>query len=246
MTSASVNSDIPADPNAGLGVGVAKPHHSRTVRLAHWMQAGCFFVLVQSGTVILLAYPRLHWGETGTAGTPALINLPLPFRLDLDRGEARSNHFLSAWILLLTGLVYVIAGLIDGHFRRELLPTREQLQLRSVLKTTIDHLQFKRPSEHEAATYNVLQKVAYLAVIFLLYPFMFLTGLAMSPAVTSVLPFLVNMFGGFQSARTLHFFAANALVLFFIVHIFMVILAGFYSRCRAMITGNLSSRKTQP
>jgi thiosulfate reductase cytochrome b subunit len=109
--------------------------------------------------------------------------------------------------------------------------------LRPVLKSASNHLRFKGPTEEEALSYNLLQRLSYLAVVFVLFPFMFITGFAMSPAITSVLPIFVTIFGGHQSARTLHFFAANLFVLFFIVHVGMVILAGFTKRCRAMITG---------
>jgi thiosulfate reductase cytochrome b subunit len=104
-------------------------------------------------------------------------------------------------------------------------------------------LHLQRPTEEESLTYNVLQRLAYLAVIFVLFPLIILTGLAMSPAITSVVPALVNIFGGQQSARTIHFFVANFLVLFLLVHIAMVCLAGFTNRVRAMITGHGAARK---
>jgi thiosulfate reductase cytochrome b subunit len=107
----------------------------------------------------------------------------------------------------------------------------------------MDHLRFKRPSEKDAQSYNLFQRLAYLTVVFVLYPFMFVTGFAMSPSITSVFPIFVNIFGGFQTARTLHFFAANLLVLFLFGHVAMVILAGFVKRCRAMITGFPTPRR---
>jgi thiosulfate reductase cytochrome b subunit len=99
------------------------------------------------------------------------------------------------------------------------------------------HLRFKRPSEAEAWSYNVLQRLSYLSVIFVLFPFVIWTGLAMSPAFVSAIPAAVNVLGGQQSARTLHFFVSLALVLFLLVHVGMVWFAGFWSRMRAMITG---------
>jgi len=193
---------------------------------------------------LICAVTRMHWGETGTLGTPSLFDLPLPFVLDLGiRGPGRYLHFLAAWVPLFTGLVYAISGLCTQHFRKDLLPRESDLRLQSILKVALDHLRLKRPTEEEAQTYNLFQRLSYLTVIFFLYPFMFITGFAMSPAITSVFPIFVNIFGGFQSARTLHFFAANFLVLFLFIHIAMVILAGFTKRCRAMITGYSTARK---
>ena len=101
----------------------------------------------------------------------------------------------------------------------------------------------KRPTEEESQSYNVLQRFSYITVVFVLFPFMFVSGFAMSPAITSVFPQFVTMFGGHQTARTLHLFAANLLVLFLLVHVAMVILAGFTKRVRAMITGYAITKK---
>ncbi len=105
------------------------------------------------------------------------------------------------------------------------------------MKVVWNHLRLKRPTDEEAQAYNILQRFSYLVVVFLLMPFMFITGFAMSPAITSVFPEIVTVLGGHQSARTLHFFAADLLVVFFFIHLGMVILAGFTKRVRAMITG---------
>jgi len=115
---------------------------------------------------------------------------------------------------VLTGVVYVVSGFLTGHFRRHLLPSAEA-----------------------ASHYEPLQRLAYLVVVFALLPLIVLTGLAMSPAVTSVMPWLATMSGGHQSARTIHFFAAVAVTLFVIGHVTMVIVAGFAARVMAMITG---------
>jgi thiosulfate reductase cytochrome b subunit len=220
------------------------PRHSAVVRVTHWIHAASFIVLVLSGIGILLAYPRMHWGETGTVGTPSLFDLPLPFVLDVGlRGPGRYLHFLAAWVCLLTGLLYAVSGLYTQHFRRNLVPKKSDLGLRSILKVVSNHLRLKRPTEEESQTYNVLQRLSYLAVVFGLLPFMFISGFAMSPAITSVLPIFVNIFGGHQTARTLHFFAADLLVLFLFIHVAMVTLAGFTKRCRAMVTGYSTARK---
>jgi thiosulfate reductase cytochrome b subunit len=161
------------------------------VRITHWINALAFLALVTSGGAILLAHPRLYWGETGAFGSPALMDLPLPLNLD-QSGWGRSLHFLAAWICVLNGTLYVAAGLASGHFVRH------------------------------AEMYGVLQRRAYLVVVFGAFPLMILTGLAMSPAVTSVLPGIAGLFGGYQSSRTIHFFMATALILFLAGHVTMV------------------------
>jgi DMSO/TMAO reductase YedYZ molybdopterin-dependent catalytic subunit/thiosulfate reductase cytochrome b subunit len=216
----------------------ANPRHSALVRVTHWISTLSFFVLVLSGVAILLAHPRLYWGESGAVGTSSLIDLPLPFVLEAPiRGPGRYLHFLSAWVTLFTGLVYVSRGLAARHFGRNLLPAREELTFGAIGQVIRSHLRFERSSEAELATYNVLQRLSYTTVVFVLSPVMIWTGLAMSPAVTSVLPFLVTSLGGQQTARTVHFFVACSLVLFLLVHVAMVCQTGFRSRMRAMITG---------
>jgi thiosulfate reductase cytochrome b subunit len=194
-----------------------------------------FVGLVVSGFAIILAHPRFYWGETGGLGTPSLFDLPLPFMLGGPSGWGRSLHFQSAWFAVLSGLLYAISGLRTQHFRRNLLPSRADLSWSSLRASIVDHPRFERPTDH--SSYNVLQRLSYLSVIFLFIPLMIITGFAMSPAITSVFPQFVTVFGGQQTARTLHFFIANFLVLFLFVHIAMVILAGFTARMRAMITG---------
>jgi len=191
--------------------------HSTLVRVTHWLTAGSFIALTVSGVAILLAHPRLYWGETGAVGTPSLIDLPLPFLLTGQSGWGRYLHFLSAWIAVLTGIAYVLGGMRTRHFKQDLL----------------------RPAR--PAKYNIVQRVTYIAVVFVLFPMMIWTGLAMSPAVTSVLPILVTSVGGQQSARTIHFIVAGLLVLFVVGHVAMVALAGFRRQVAAMIVGGEAS-----
>lgn len=218
-------------------IASAKPRHSVLVRVTHWTSALSFLVLVLSGIAILLAHPRLYWGEVGAVGGPSLIDLPLPFVLELPiRGPGRYLHFLAAWVIVFTGLVYVARGLVARHFRN-LLPARDQLAFGAIGRVIRGHLRFERSNEAEFATYNVLQRLSYTTVVFVVIPLMIWTGLAMSPAVTSVFPSLVTALGGQQTARTVHFFVACTLVLFLVVHVAMVWLTGFRRRMRAMITG---------
>jgi len=218
--------------------------HSFVVRITHWIHAVCFIAFVLSGLAILLAYPRLHWGETGTLGAPALVDLPLPMVLDLGiRGPGRYLHFLTAWVALFSGLLYAVSGLYTNHFRRDLLPARSDLRWQTIRNVVSHHVHLRRSMRDDVHRYNVLQRVSYSVVVFGLFPFMFLTGFAMSPSITSVFPVFATMFGGHQSARTLHFVAANLLILFVMVHVAMVSLSGFGRRCRAMITGYSAARK---
>jgi thiosulfate reductase cytochrome b subunit len=219
------------------------PRHSAIVRITHWIATISFLALLVSGIAILLAHPRLYWGETGGVGAPSLIDLPLPFVLDLPiRGPGRYLHFLSAWMLVITGLVYVVTGISSRHLRNHLLPHKSQLRWNAIKQVVSDHMHFKRAPEEETASYNLLQRVTYLVVIFGLVPLMIWTGLAMSPGFTSVFPSVVGTLGGHQAARTIHFFVAAFLVVFLIIHIAMVWLAGFNHRVLAMITGSSASR----
>ena len=218
------------------------PRHSAIVRITHWITAATFVAFVVSGIAILIAHPRLYWGETGGVGTPSLIDLPIPFMIG-HSGWGRYLHFLSAWVSVFVGLVYAIHGLATPHFRKNLLPAKADLAWGRIWSLVWNDLRLKRPAEEEALAYNVVQRLTYLAVVFVLFPLMILTGLAMSPAIASVVPILREGFGGQQSARTIHFFVALALVLFVCVHVIMVALAGFTNRVRAMITGHTAVGK---
>ena len=227
--------------------------HSAVVRITHWITMLCFFALLLTGIEILISHPRFYWGETGNVLSPSLFDLPIPasrgqvktgygYVLPDQNGWSRSLHFQAGWAMVLTGLVYAAFGFLTGHFRKNLLPSRTDLSWPVLSKAIADQLRFKRPSEAEAWSYNVLQRLAYLGVIFVLFPLIIWTGLAMSPAVASALPFTVTAFGGQQSARTIHFFVTLSLVLFLLVHVMMVILAGFRNRMRAMITGRVGAK----
>ncbi len=199
-----------------------------------------------------MSHPRFYWGETGNVLTPVLFKLPVPasralvptgygYVLPDQNGWSRYLHFQSAWIVVLTGLLYVISGFFTGHFRKNLLPGKGDLSWRAFSTAIANRLRFKRPNAADALSYNVLQRVSYLFVIFVLFPLVIWTGLAMSPAFVSAVPAAVNLLGGQQSARTIHFFVSLALVIFLLVHVGMVFLAGFRSRMRAMITGRAAT-----
>jgi thiosulfate reductase cytochrome b subunit len=154
-----------------------------------------------------------------------------------DLGLARDWHFLIAWLLVANGGVYLLFGLLSGHFRRDLAPAADQLRARHILADLWDHVRLRAPRGEAARRYGLLQKVAYLTVVFGLLPIMVLSGLTMSPAVTAAVPGLFDLFGGRQSARTIHFLVANLLVLFVLVHVFEMFAAGVVNGMRSMITG---------
>jgi thiosulfate reductase cytochrome b subunit len=228
--------------------------HSALVRVTHWITTLCFFALLVSGMELVISHPRFYWGETGNVLTTPLFKLPIPssralvpsgygYVLPDQNGWSRYLHFQTAWVLVLTGMLYVISSFFTGHLRKGLLPSKADLSWRTFSTAIADHVRFKRPSEAEAWSYNVLQRLSYLFVIFVLFPLIIWTGLAMSPAFVSAVPASVTLLGGQQSARTIHFFVTVALVLFLLVHVVMIFLAGFRSRMRAMITGRAGADK---
>ena len=152
----------------------------------------------------------------------------------------RRWHFFFAWLFVANLTAYYVFGLINSHLRRDLAPTRAELRPRAILADIVDHLRLRFPKGEAALHYNPLQKLAYLGVIAVLLPTMILTGLTMSPGMDAILPWLVDLFGGRQSARTVHFIAASLLLLFVAVHLAMVVLAGPINGVRAMITGKLA------
>lgn len=182
-------------------------------------------------TTGVLGLSRGSDGELEGRGFPSWITLP-SYR-DLSTG--RRWHFFFAWLFVLNGLAYLLYSALSGHVRRDLAPTRSQLG--HIGQSIWDHLRFRFPKGEEAKSYNVLQKLAYLAVIFGLLPLVFLTGLTMSPAMDAAFPFLLDIFGGRQSARTIHFLCATGITLFVVVHLVMVIVTGTWNNVRSMITG---------
>jgi len=237
---------------SSVPVTTATSRHSVLVRVTHWITTLCFLALLVTGTEIVISHPRFYWGETGNVLTPTLFRIPIPssralvptgygYVLPDQNGWSRYLHFQAAWLVILTGLLYVISIFFSGHLRKNLLPSKSDLSWRALAAAILKPLRFQRPTAAEAWSYNVLQRLAYLFVIFVLFPLVIWTGLAMSPAFVSAFPLSVNLLGGQQSARTLHFFVSVALVLFLLVHVLMIFLAGFWSRMRAMITGRAAN-----
>lgn len=228
------------------------PRHAAFVRITHWITAVAFLALLITGAEIVLSHPRFYWGETGNSGVQPLFSLHLPasrdtvptgygYTLPDQNGWSRALHFEAAWVAVITGLVYFIAGVWSGHFRRNLLPERAQRSWQAFWAAMAKN--FRLGKQDDGTSYNLLQRIAYLTVIFVLFPLVIWTGLALSPAFNSAFPWAVNVLGGRQSARTLHFFDSILLFAFLLVHVAMVILSGFRSRMRAMITGRASAER---
>ena len=236
---------------AGSLLNPETPRHAAVVRVTHWITVIAFFALLISGAEIVISHPRFYWGEAGNVRTTPLFTLPIPASRDMvptgygyvlpdQNGWSRYLHFQAAWAVVLTGLVYGISSLWSGHFRESLFPAPADRTWRAFWEVIAKYLRRAPPDEAEAYSYNVIQRIAYLVVIFVLFPLVIWTGLALSPAFDSAVPAAVTALGGRQSARTLHFFVSGALLLFLVVHVAMVVLAGFRSRMRAMITGRAS------
>ena len=176
-------------------------------------------------------------GLSNVGGSPTARAFPswatLPAEQDL--GTGRKWHFLFAWVLVLNGLVYLISGILSRHFARDIIPDRQELAHTG--EAIVDHLQLKFPHGEAARRYNVLQKLAYAGVIFLALPLIVLAGWTMSPGLDTAFPQLLTVFGGRQTARTVHFVLAFSLLGFVVVHVAMVLLTGVFNNMRSMITG---------
>jgi thiosulfate reductase cytochrome b subunit len=175
-------------------------------------------------------------------GFPDWLTIPPQRFLALGRRW----HFFFAWVFAINGAIFIATAIVSGHLRRELAPTLDQLKPRHVLGEIWDHLRLKFPKGEAARRYNVLQKLAYLAVLLVLLPLMVLTGMTMSPSLDAIFPFLLDLFGGRQSARSIHFIVASLIVLFFVVHIVMVVLSGTWNNVRSMITGRYAIEVEPP
>ncbi|HEY2357403.1 MAG TPA: cytochrome b/b6 domain-containing protein [Phenylobacterium sp.] len=178
-------------------------------------------------------------GYSGKVGSrtpvafPAWATVP-SFR---DLADSRRWHFFFAWVFVINGLAYWLVGLIGGHIRRDLVPTAADVKPQNVWREIVTHAHLEFPKGEEARHYNVLQKGAYLGVVLVLLPLMVATGLSMSPGFNAAAPWLVDFFGGRQSARTIHFLTAFTIVGFVVLHLFMVVASGTWNNIRSMITG---------
>jgi thiosulfate reductase cytochrome b subunit len=229
---------------------VLVPRHALATRLTHWINAVCLGFLLLSGLQIFNAWPSLYWGQVGADGDHAFLSIAgfpgwatLPAVQDLASG--RRWHLLFAWCFVINGAIYLAYSLWSGHLRRDLLPTRGQLAPRHLWHEILDHARLRFPKGEEAKRYNALQKMSYVAVALVLLPAMVLTGLTMSPGINAVVPGLLDLFGGRQSARAIHFITASLVVLFVVVHLAMVLLSGVWNNLRSMITGRYAIEESE-
>ncbi|MDE2411844.1 MAG: cytochrome b/b6 domain-containing protein [Sphingomonadales bacterium] len=222
--------------------------HRWPTRLWHWFNVVIVAVMLMSGLMIFNAHPRLYWGSYGANPDPAWLDLsqvrggePFPGWITIPStyslADARLWHLAFAWLLVSGLALYLVWALVDGHLRRDLAPRRGELTPGHLWHDVVEHAHLRFPTGAAARRYNALQKLAYGTVLLVLLPGMILTGLAMSPAIDAGFPVLLDLLGGRQSARSLHFLCAGGLVAFFAVHILMVLLAGPVNEVRAMITG---------
>lgn len=221
--------------------------HRLSTRLWHWTNAVTLLVMLMSGLMIFNAHPRLYWGHYGAnpdtawlqigamdgVAFPGWITLPSDYSL----ADARLWHLAFAWVLAFGLLVYLVWSLFNRHIERDLHITKEEWAPAHILHDVKEHAALRFPAGAAALRYGILQKLSYCAVLFVLLPLVILSGLAMSPALDAAWPLLVDLFGGRQSARSLHFIAMAGLVAFSAVHIVMVLLAGPFNELRSMITG---------
>jgi len=251
-------------------MGAKKIKHKGWVKISHWLIALSFLMLTYSGIEILMVHPRLYWGEAGNDLTPALFELPIsrnykhggwdksvPFfdgpgspvsssrtiNIFNQNGWGRSLHFLSAWLLVITGLVYLITGIFSGHFRNHIWLKLKEFSPQMLWQDVIDHLRMRIHPATIGPQYGLLQKITYMFVIFIALPLVVFTGLTMSPAITATFPFLLELTGGYQSARTIHFFTSVILELFLFVHLIMIYKSGFKKNIRYMTLGKEYERK---
>lgn len=217
--------------------------HRLSTRLWHWVNAVTVIVLLMSGMMIFNAHPRLYWGNAGAVGYPAWFELrsgfpgwaTIPSTYDL--AGARRWHLAFAWILSLGLIAYLTVALLNGHLRRDLWPRLRELAPAHLWRDIQDHALLRFPTGEAAARYNTLQRLSYAAVILLLTPLLILSGLAMSPAMDAAWPWLLDLFFGRQSARSVHFICAALMTLFILVHLLLVLLSHPLEELRSMATG---------
>ncbi len=214
--------------------------HALSTRLWHWVNLLCVVVLFMSGLTISNAHRRLYWGDWGFAAEQAWLTVPrfpdwmtIPGYYSL--AVARDWHILMAWPFALGLLFMWIVMLANRHFKRDIATSRKEWKPAAIRHDIVQHLRLD--FDHEGGKYNFLKKLAYGLVLGVFLPMMVFTGIAISPGMEPTFGWLVELLGGRQSARSLHFIFAFAIAGFFVVHIVLVILAGPIRQIRDMITG---------
>jgi Ni/Fe-hydrogenase b-type cytochrome subunit len=241
----SVDSPNPPPPDTTPDLSAPRRviyRHRIATRIWHWINVVAVFIMIGSGLTILNAHPHLYWGEYGanpdhpwlnTWRWPGWLTIPAHYNLAI----ARRWHLLFALVLAFGLLGYMIASLVNRHFQRDLRVRLRELRPAHLWFDVKQHLAFRFHDAANPGAYNIFQKLSYVLVIFVLIPLMILTGLTMSPGMDAAWPWLLDVFGGRQSARSIHFIAAAGLVGFIVIHLALVILAGPLNEVRSMITG---------
>ena len=214
--------------------------HALSTRLWHWLNLVCVVILFMSGLNISNAHPRLYWGDAGFAASEAWLSLPrfpgwatIPGYYSL--ASARDWHLLMAWPFALLLLFIWVAMLVNRHFRRDLVTRRSEWRWSAIRQDVAKHLRLD--FHHGRSKFNFLQKLSYGVVLGILLPGMVVSGMGISPGMEPLMSPVIEMLGGRQSVRSLHFLFAWALFAFLVLHVILVLLSNPLRQMRDMITG---------
>lgn len=217
-----------------------RKRHAFVTRVWHWVNLASVVILFMSGLNISNAHRYLYWGDWGFSPDQAWLAVPrfpgwmtIPDYYSL--AIARDWHVLFAWVFALNLTLYMVVSLANGHFVRDLFTRVSEWRIANIRADIAAHLRLQ--FDHAGAKFNFLQKIAYSKVIFLLLPLMIFTGMAISPGMNAATPWLLDIFGGRQSARSIHFLCAWALMAFLLIHVALVLLSSPAQQLRDMITG---------
>ncbi len=236
----------------GMGVqgGELIKRHRLSTRLWHWVNALAIFTMLMSGLMISNAHPHLYWGEYGAnldhawfnpPHFPGWITIPSTYNLAL----ARHWHLAFAWVFAFGLLAHIIVSVINRHARDWVLSARE-LAPSHLWADIKHHAQLKFPTGAAALKYNTLQKITYIGLLGGLLPLLILTGLCLSPGLSPLTGWAIDLFGGRATARSIHFLCAIAVGGFIVLHLTLVVLAGPYNEIRSMITGKFRVPPDRP
>lgn len=216
--------------------------HRVSTRVWHWVNAVTIVIMLMSGMMISNAHPHLYWGQYGAnldaswfdpPRFPGWLTIPSGYNLAL----ARHWHLFFAWVMAFGFLIYQIISLINRHIRQDLALSRDEVAPKHLLAEIVHHAKLQFPTGAAALKYNTLQKITYILVLFGVFPMLILTGLCLSPGLSPLTGWAIDLFGGRSTARSVHFICAALVALFIVVHLLLVVLAGPYNEIRSMITG---------
>ncbi|GGB20445.1 hypothetical protein GCM10011380_07520 [Sphingomonas metalli] len=222
--------------------GTAVRRHALATRIWHWVNAVAIFVLLGSGLGISNAHPRLYWGRYGANFDPAWLQLPrfpawITIPASYNLAISRRWHLFFALVLGFGLLGYMLWSLANRHFARDLRLRRRELSGAHFLADLKAHWNLRFHDPERPREYNLFQKLSYILILFVALPLAILTGIALSPGMNAAWPWVLEVLGGRQSARSIHFLCATGIAIFTIVHLALVILAGPVNEVRSMLTG---------